>query len=265
LKLGDSQVQEMLSRISIKHSKSENRISFQTVIDSKSWKDLNNNNKKGFEINYTVNMPDNNPLELSNKYGRVTMPDYKGDLVLSIGYGRISTGHLLGNNDIDVRYSGNSSFKGIAKGDLSFRYSGGTEIGSAGNIDLSDRYGGVKIGEVKNIDAEIAYSSLKIGTLIQSMELDSRYSGGKIENVKADFKELRISTSYGSYSVGFDSNTNFDFEINARYGSFKNRLSGVDVKREYVKNTSSEYAGTKGQSGKAFVKASASYGSIEFH
>ena len=261
----EEQVKEMLDRINIKHGKSGNTISFHTEIDSKSWS-VNNNDKKGFEINYTVNMPDNNPMTLSNKYGRISMPDYKGDLKLSVAYGRASTGFLSGSrNEISVKYSGNSSFKGITKGDLTFRYSGGAEIGKAGEIELSDRYGSMRIDEVEKINADIGYSSLKIGTLHQSLVLDSKYSGGKIETVKEGFKELRIDTSYGSYSVGFESNCSFDFEINARYGGFKNHLEGIDMKREYVKHNSSEYSGSKGKSGKAFVKASASYGSIEFH
>ncbi|MGB0522082.1 MAG: hypothetical protein ACPGJS_03940 [Flammeovirgaceae bacterium] len=261
----EDQVKEILEQINIRHSKEGNVVKFHTEIESKS-KYLSNNDKRGFEINYTVNMPDDLRLDLSNKYGRINMPDYKGRLTLYVAYGRVSTGELLGpDNDITVKYSSNSSFKAVMKGDLEIRYSSGLEIGKAGDIELSDRYGGVRIGEVEKIDAEIAYSSLKIQTLHKSLNLDARYSSGKIEQVKNGFKEIRVDTSYGSFSMDFDDNVNFDFEVNVRYGGFKRNLSGMELKREYRKNHSAEYAGTKGKSGQAFIKASASYGSISFY
>ena len=261
----EDKVKEILERISIEHGKSGNTISFETQISSKGWNNMNGD-KQGYKINYTVNMPDNMKMDLSNKYGRISMPDFKGELDLSVAYGKVHTGELLGpDNDISVKYSGGSSFKAISNGNVYLRYSSGVEIGKVGNIELSDRYGGLTIDEAEKVEADIAYTSLKIGTLHKALIVESDYSSGKIENVKAGFEELRIDTSYGSYSVGFDSNANFDFEVESRYGGFKNRLSNVELKREYIRGTSSEHEGHRGKSGKGVVKAKASYGSIEFH
>lgn len=264
----EEQAQTILDRINVRHAKNGNTISFHTEIESKSWKDMNNDDKKGFEINFTINMPDDLTLDLSNKYGRINMPDYKGKLELSVAYGRVTTGELLGDdNEISVKYSGGSSFKSIAKGDITLRYSSGVEIDKAGSLEVSDRYGGLKIGEIEELDIDMGYTSLKIGKLHKKIVADSKYSSGKIEDIRAGFDEVRIETSYGSFGLYFDASASFDFEVDVRYAGFKNRISGVEMKREYVKHSSSQYSGMrKGKSGKkGFVKVYGSYGGFSFN
>ncbi len=259
----ESQAQEMLDKVEIDYGKSGSEISFITRIDknNNSW---SSNGKSGYEINYIVNMPKSNPLDLTNKYGSTQLDDFDGKLKLEIGYGKINAGNL-GSNEVDilVKYS-KATFKDIGGGKLEFRYSGGTSIGKVGDIELSDKYGGVSIEEATSVDAEIAYSGLKIDKLTKELKLDSRYSGCKIYEVQAGFESVDVSTSYGSCTLGFQPNADFDFYATASYGGFKNRLSNVDIQKEVSKNTSTEVEGTHGKSGKAKVRVSASYGSVTF-
>ena len=259
------QAQQQLDRIHIEYGKTGGLISFLTEIDNnkKNWNW--GNNKSGFEINYTVNMPKGNPLDLSNKYGSIQLADFDGDLDLTLGYGSITAGNISDKDaSITIKYS-KASFKDIGGGELTFRYSGNITVRNAGKINLSDRYGGVKFESVKEIDADIAYSGLKIGTLEKSMSLKARYAGSSVGKVNAGFKSIDVDTAYGSCSLGFAKNTDFDFDIEARYGGFKNGLSNVYMHKSIKRNTSAEYEGNHGTKGKARVNCEASYGSITFN
>ncbi|MFT5617228.1 MAG: hypothetical protein ACI85I_000444 [Arenicella sp.] len=259
----ENQAKEMLNKVEIDYGKSGGEISFITRIDKKnnSW---SNNGKSGYEINYVVNMPKSNPLDLTNKYGSTQLDDFDGKLKLVIGYGKINAGNL-GSNEVDilVKYS-KATFKDISGGKLELRYSGGTSIGKVGTIELSDKYGGVSIEEAESVDAEIAYSSLKVQTLAKELKLDSRYSGCKIYEVQEGFESVDVSTSFGSCTIGFQPNADFDFYATAKFGGFKNSLSNTDIRKEISKNNSTEVEGTHGKSGKAKVRVSASFGSIIF-
>jgi hypothetical protein len=54
----------------------------------------NHNGKKGFEINYTVNMPKGNPLKLKNSFGDVYLANLDGKADLNVSYGSLKAENL---------------------------------------------------------------------------------------------------------------------------------------------------------------------------
>ncbi len=257
----ESQAQSMLDRVEIEYGQSGDEVSFRTEISSRS---VSINDRSGFQINYTVNMPMKNHLELENKYGAVNLGDLSGELDLEVGYGQLQAGDLTNDNvEIVLKYS-KGSIQSVNKGSLEFKYSGNVNIGRVGEITLSDKYGGVSIDEAGIIDADIAYSGLKIGTLTGALRLESKYAGGNIQNVKAGFKEIDIDNSYGSVSIEFDQGANFDFEVETSFGGFKSSIDDLNMQKMIEKNTSGEYSGSRGSDNKGRVAISSAFGSVKF-
>lgn len=257
----ENRAQEMLDKVEITYGQSSGNVDFRTEISSNS---TNINERSGFQVNYTVNMPTNNPLYLENKFGAVQLADFNGKLELEVGYGQLQAGELNSDDiEIELKYS-KGSIESIAKGSLEFKYSGNITIGKVGDITLTDKYGGVTIDQADNIIAEIAYSGLKIGVLNGSLELDSKYAGCTVKSIQPGFEQINAENSYGSLTLGFANNANFSFDVNTRFGGFKNILTEVNMQHEVEKSTSGEYAGVRGSNPTAEVNIESAFGGVKF-
>ncbi|MDW7690647.1 hypothetical protein R9C00_22185 [Flammeovirgaceae bacterium SG7u.111] len=254
-----SQAQEYLDRVTINYNNSSDYIKFETNVGN------NNSNWKrgGFEINYLVNMPAANPLKLINKYGATYVGDLQNDVDVIVAYGSFTAGNLSGSEtEIDVSY-GSAEIASVKDGEINTKYCKFLNVKEGKKLSIVDKYGRVEIGEIDELDIELGYSKLDIERVSKLLKVYAKYSGGRIENVVDGFEEIYIKTSYGSFDIGLDDANNFEFEVETRYGNFKNSTSGLDIKKQIIHNTSQEYAGVKGN-GSAKISVYASYGSVKF-
>lgn len=260
---GDTEkvAQKLMETIQVVQKRSGNEISFVTEISARN---IYIGKSSGFEINYHINMPISNPLNLRNSYGQVYLADFNGPLQLSVAYGRLQARRITGDNSsINVSYGG-AEIEELSSGSLESKYSKPVRIEKAGTLKLDEKYGGVEIGEIASLECSSAYSSLKIGRVSNSLVLNTRYGGAEIKEVSAGFKTLKIEGSYGSVDVHFNNQAGFDFAVNTRYGNFKNGIEGASIRKRIVENTKSEVEGSTG-SGGGNVNVSVSYGNVRFY
>jgi len=78
-------------------SQSGDEIIAKTTFEDKLGKSRTGNHK--LEINYTVNMPKDIKLNLSNKYGPVFITELTGHAVINVNYGKLVAGKLLRGNE----------------------------------------------------------------------------------------------------------------------------------------------------------------------
>ena len=201
----EDRAKEMLDRIriDIDDASPAAAITFKTVISSSR---MSGNNS--MQIDYTVNMPKNNTLDLRNSFGDCYLADYSGPLTINESYGNLKTETLSGNSDIDLSFgSGTSNIAGIKSGQLKVGYST-LGIGSAGSVDLNSqfsnltvdkisgttlvaKYGQVDFGEVGAMDATVNFSSFGIRKLNNRLKLDISYAGKTdIENISSEIQSL---------------------------------------------------------------------------
>ncbi len=280
--------QEILDRIAIKYAKVGNMISYETEINEEkkswwgSWDWAFNwsDDDKGFEINYVVNMPIENGLNLENKYGAVFLDNFDGALNLEVKYGSLKANKLKGvSKNIELAYS-KGEIEMVERGRLEFKYSSG-KVEEVGEIDLENRYGSFKINKarkvstdtkygsfaVKSIDeltGSIGYSGCEIGEVRKKLVMEVRYASGfEVDKIAAGFERVEIEGSYNSIKLGFESKAAFEFDIQTRYGSFKSSLSNINIMKQREENTSESHEGTVNGKG-GVVKIDISYGSVKF-
>ncbi|MEM1135956.1 MAG: DUF4097 family beta strand repeat-containing protein [Bacteroidota bacterium] len=252
--------QTLLNKISIDHKRREGEISFKTNISKNS-----NNNRAGFEINYEVNMPENCPLDLDNRFGAIYLANHSGQLDLVSAYGSLTAKRLMGD-DVAIKVSyGKASIEEINSGSIKSSYCSFVELGKAGKLIIDDRNGKLEIDEAEELDVESAYSHFKLGKLTKMLELESKFGGVEIGNVANSFNKIDIEVSYGSLSVELDDALDFTFDVEVSFGSFHADMPNIEVRKQAEGYTSAQYEGYRGKGGRSSVTIESSYGSVRFN
>jgi hypothetical protein len=250
----DQRAEELLEGVDIDESKTGNLISFKTNIERNSNKLgmlVTGGQKRGLEVNYTVYMPESNPLDLVNRFGSVSLPDYAGALNLRISYGSLKAGLLTHqNNAIDIKY-GSAAISSY----------------SSGAIDVS--YGSLAIDHASNIAAEVRYGSTKIGKLSTGGSIENKYGSLRVGELEGIVKPLTITTDKGSVALGVKPSANFDFDVTVHMGGFHFPDGRVNLLSKTPDNErgptfTKSYRGKYGKGSEAIVQIRSNYGSVKF-
>ncbi len=271
----DERAQRILDAIEIDITESSAEIVFETEIGN-----LKNKNEEGFEINYTVYMPDSNPLEVKNSFGDVTMGNRDNDLDINVSYGSMKVGDVKGDAKIKVSF-GSGSIAQINDGEATIKYSNfeidkanildftqgfsDIEIGEVADLEIESKYGKVEIEKAGKVDADAHFSGFEIEELTGSLELDCSYLGDfRIERLAKTFTLVDIDGKFGSYEIGLESGLNADINAEFSFADLK-YSSDVDATFNYrVKESNrSTYRGKIGQGdSNKIIRVDSSYGNL---
>ena len=272
----ESRAQELLDKIEIKIDESSSTKRFVTDLQGS----INNKNSESYEINYTINMPSNNPLELKNSFGDAYIGDISGDVNLKISYGDIQTKNLTGKSDIKLSF-GDGEFESISTGEIDVKYSdmdvqklgvvrieqgfSDLKITEAESIDLRSKYGDVEIGSIKGIRGYVGFSDFSIDKLWYEMDMETSYAGGfEVEEVSKEFKKVIVEGKFGSFTFGFEEGTNGRFEAKLKFCDFKYYGDELDIHYRVKEDFRSEYRGKFGNGEGGEVRIVSSYGDVKF-
>ncbi len=272
----ESRAQDLLEKIKISISDSNpmSELSFRTSIDGK-----NSGRNTSFEINYLVNMPKKNALDLKNSFGDVYIGALTGPVKLDVQYGNLNTGPLSGNSEIKLAFgSGYSSIALMRSGDLRLSYSKLTieeigeadinsqfstlELGKAGRLDLIGKYGEIEIGEIESLEADINFSGFEIDKLYKDIELDIDYGGNISIGLASTINKVDIESSFGPLDLELPSGLNANFMAKLSFSDLKYSESQITFSKIIKDNTSSEYEGKIGNGGGAVITVYSKYGSV---
>jgi hypothetical protein len=279
----DSRAAEILNMINIDidEDRSDNVISFITRLDKAGNKSWGNNSK--YEINYTVSMPRQNPLQAKNMYGDLYVGDLNGNADVSLSYGSMKLGKLSGESKVKLAYgSGSNSIAQLKKGSLNVSYSklsleetdvldlnnsySDVNINKAGTINLSSRYGSVDINSITSLEGSSGYSGFSIGSLSDKLDMKLQYcSGFKITEISPKFNSINLEGSYSSFNLSFKDNTAFKFNVSLQYGDLRVDKENVQFNVVEKRNNSNTYQGQFGKSATGSkVNISSRYGDVRF-
>ncbi len=255
----EERAQRILDAIEIDISESSSEISFETESD-----DMKTKNEEGFEVNYTIYMPEKNPLEIKNSFGDVSMGNREGNLNLTVAYGSMKVGDVAGDTYVKLSF-GNGSIGNVADGEFVVKYSdfeiesgkilditqgfSDLEIDNVEDLEIESKYGSLEIKKAHKVDAEAHFSGFEIEELTGSLELDCSYLGDfKIERLAKTFTLVDIDGKFGSYEIGLASDVNADIDASFSFADLK-VSSDVDATFNYRVKESNK-ATYKGKIGK---------------
>ena len=176
-----SKAEEAIDRISITFSNTSSEVSAVTEIDDANssgfWSWFGNNNQS-FKIHYYIKCPKSMSLELSNKYGNITLPDWSGNAVINLKYGSITSQNMTAKTKLFLSYGG-LDMKNISDLYSVIKYSDGS-IANCENADLQLSYSDLKLTNVAKLKSENKYSKIGIDAIGTSASLLGNYNSYKI-------------------------------------------------------------------------------------
>ncbi len=230
----EQRAQEILNRISITDSKEGNTVSFKTKFtdDDRDKKDKDNkreHNNEGMEINYVVYLPATATLDAQNQFGKMIVPDYRGEAEISCKFGSLTAGKISNAKEVNIEF-GDATIAQINGGKLAIKFSQGTVNKLSGDVKT-----------------ELSFSQVKL-------------------NLDNDVKNLDIHNSYSTVYLDLNKSFSANYDIQSSHGEFSNK-SSFAIKEEgkedrgYGPRFNRKYSGTSG-SGSSKVKINSSFGEI---
>lgn len=223
----DERAQTLLDNIDV-IDKNGSTVSFETKIDNN-----NNNNNRGrknesqtMEVNYQVYLPESNPLELQNEFGKAEVGDRSGLTNITEKFGDLVTGNLSNVEEVRVEF-GSIKAEKLSGGKTIFKYSEVNVKGFGGDVKCSLEFSSTKIGFTNAVtDANISnsYSDVEITF---PKDFNGTYS------IHTSFCDFDNNTSFKIKEVGEedeDSGPKFDKDFSGKSG---NGAANVKIKSSF--------------------------------
>lgn len=275
----EKRAQQKLDQISIQFDASSAMVTAKTIFDNNisGWWGSN----VSVKVNYTVRVPKNNRLDLSNDYGSIYLDEINGATSISCDYGSMQIGSLnSSHNELSFDYTTDVSIAYINKATIDADYSD-FNLQKAGDIKLEadysnssfhniDRlefscdYGKVNVENGSTIMGEGDYLSTRIGTVSGDCDINSDYGDIKIKELMPEAGSVTIDGDYTNIVIGYNSGYHFNIIAELGYAELQgNNDIQYQIKRE--KNTESYYEGYRGSQGKNTVKLNIEYGGVKIN
>ncbi len=278
--------EKVLDYINVKFSSGTNSVSAETNIDERFSRSGNWKGGNDFEINYTVQMPADINLDLSNKYGHVLIDEVAGHAKIVLNYGKLtvdklSRGNVKPLNTLNLAYASGSSITECSWLKANIKYSsldiekakafvGYTSymklsIDEVSSVVIEGKYDGYTFGTLSNLVVNTRYSSIKADVLSKKLEAETKYTNVTIGSMPADFEGINITSGYGTYRIGLDEEASFNLEGDASYAKIYYHEGGRVSRIQ--ENNSMEVNGTVGPNlnPTAVVKITTRYGNVKLN
>lgn len=275
----DNKATNMLDHVFMEESGGNNqRITFKSGVES--GYSISDGNE--IRINYIINMPKRNSLDLENKFGNVDLEDILGNVDLAVSFGELHAQNISGSaNDMELSF-GSSTIKSIEGGKLKVQHGGvdidriqnikmdnsfsKVNISSANKLKIIHKFGTLKIGFVDDIDGVVNHSDLEIDHLQKRADLGLNYNGSSvIRHIDGSAENIKIGVGYSTLSCYFDQDTNLDIDVKTEFGSFKNRASSSYVTMTNTdENGNTQYYKGKAGKGRGIMDITGNYSTVFF-
>lgn len=281
----EEKVIERLEKINVDFEGNPNYVSAETIIEktSRSWNLLKwgKSNNINIKINYLIQMPITNNVDLTNDYGAITIDRLEGSSKIDCDYGKITIGELSNtNNLINIDYTNNSTIYFMKDGVINADYStlhidrakriklnadySHLSFGMVAILEYNCDYGSLKIGDSGNVSGNSDYMHTSVEKLLGTGDFDMDYGSLKIEELGSEFKNISVKSSYTHTKIGIKPTNNFTFNATLNYGNLK-YVNGFTINKEIIKTTSKYYEGFYNASeSPSNITIKSSYGSVTF-
>ena len=258
----EEKVIDKLKQINIEFKGNKDYVEAKTVFNTRnsySWMSwFKSSSKVKMQIDYVVNIPITNHIDISNDYGGIYIEKLKGNAKISCDYGSITSRELLSDqNEIRFDYS-TGNFEYINEADVYADYSSliiskanyidlkadysKTKINYIENFDFNCDFGAINIDHVNTINGNGDYVSIRSKYIYQSGRFESDFGSLKIDELGKELKSLDIASDYTGIVLGLNPDNTFNFDINLSYASLKGKEL-LNIKEENSKSNSKTYIG----------------------
>jgi len=264
---------KVFDKIRVSLNGNDTKVEGVTSID-----EMKGNNK--FSVDYTINMPSDLNVDLSNKYGMLLVEEVDGSSKIDLKYGDLEIGRLSGtDNQVWAKY-GNADIEYIKQGKVDVKYAD-LDIDGASSLEIDSKYNDISIDHIdhvvmntgyddinidhiKTIEAEAKFSVFDIDHLEESLDIEMEYGGCQVDEVSKGFSSITVLAQYTGVEIGFEEGAGYQVSVDVSYSGF-DYPSNASITKKKHSHTSALYEGYVGSNSNASSKVmiKARHGGVE--
>ncbi len=188
--------------------------------------------RSNVQINYTIYLPMNAELDITNKFGDVVLDDWSGKLKVDAQHGDIWISKNLNNADIDLKY-GKLKAKNINYGSIRLKNgsigltkstdlrltSSGSDINikEIASLELYSSKDEINIEEVGNVSGSLEFTKMQLDNLDDGMDLVMKISDFKLSNIHSADAKINIHQESSEIVLSIQ-DFSFNFEATLEEG-----------------------------------------------
>ncbi len=268
---------KLLDLIDVTFSQNGSIVKAETTIDN----GFKSQNK--FSIDYTINVPPDKNLSISNKYGNTIINKLNANGNFNIDYGNFSANNLQtpenGSMKLNLAYSNASideandleveasyapqlSIDNVKNLKVDSKYSH-ISIDKAGTVVSESKYDQLTFDEIGSLTSTTKYSHIDIDELTGNLKIETGYGSVKVGDVSPNFESISITNSYGQISMGLG-NASYSVDASCQYCGIsypENNFKGNKMKD----NNTREISGKVGDGNGGTIMIRSRYGDIKLN
>ncbi|MDH7448233.1 hypothetical protein [Aquimarina sp. 2201CG14-23] len=229
--------------------------------------------KGNIQINYTINLPINSKIQVTNKFGDIIINDWNGKLKLNLQHGDTWINNDITNANIKMKF-GKLRTKSITNGnvelknsefdlenskDLKINSSGSTiTIKNVAELEVYSNKDKVTIEKLKTITGELKFSNVKLLQVQQAINITMEVADLQIKKISKSDTNIIVNQKSSEVNINI-SGLNFDFNASLEQGllripkSFKNIKNTMINRIKRLRNIEASY-GSENNKGKINIK-----------
>ncbi|WP_298535381.1 hypothetical protein [uncultured Algibacter sp.] len=248
---------ELLDRIVPETKTANDFVSITSAISKKSTSTFSNYFKKvnpfefdknNVDIQYTIYLPTNCEIDVTNKFGDVLIDSWTGKLNANVEHGDLWINNSVTNAKVNMKF-GKLRGKGITygvinlkNGDIEIEKSenlllntSGTniELNTIKDLELMSSKDEISISHIKNIKGELKYSNIRIDSIASKIDLNMHLAELRVRNIEDADAEIRIKQESSDINIdikGFS----FSFQANLEQGLLRLPKTVSNIKNNVI-------------------------------
>ena len=184
--------------------------------------------KNRVEIDYTIRMPANMAVNISNKYGDLYIDDLSGTVNINLSNGDIKVNRLEGEANINLNF-GNGIINYYQGGRLTLSFadieikeaitldvdtrSSELNVEKARILNVSSRRDKISVSELDNIFGDAYFTDIRISKLNEEVNLVSKYGDFRADNISNEFTYINLNSEYTDIDLIFIETAEYSMDI----------------------------------------------------
>ena len=221
------------------------------------------------QVDYTILMPAENSLTLTNQFGNTIIPSFKAPLAVFVQNGNFTAKELAhSETKIKAEY-GSVDIKKMNNGEVDVAY-GNLAVKSAKSVKLNNKMGKLRLGKANELTTMASYSEMEIGQIQQSALMTISFSNRfHMDRLPESLINLDMALSYSSIVLPVDRKSNYNFNVSMTNSGFSYPANSTIVLQNQSTasteaNAIKRYSGIVGKGTGSKVQLVGSYSTIGF-
>ncbi|NJB69795.1 hypothetical protein GGR42_000257 [Saonia flava] len=207
--------------------------------------------KSNIKINYTIYLPNNAEMNITNKFGDVIISDWQGKLKTNIEHGDFWINDDLTNAHINITF-GKLNAKTITYGNITIKNgeldlegskqlqltSSGTtmEIGAISSLEIESSKDEINIDEVKSIHGDLDFTKIHINTLGEEIDIKTKVADFWVSAITKPDSKIYIDQESSEFNISI-SGQSLIFNATLEQGLLRIPKSFTDIHTDIINNS----------------------------